>query len=184
MVMNGSAPGSMWNVQTATLFAPLTAVPTTVAALEIWNNTTTGGGMSMIVTDLYAEQILATAASQTYAIYAMVTTAKAAAPTLGALSVFSQSGKAAYTTTASTRIVTGVGTTVAANGWRPWGSVQSWGTATATPGNAWNAPVDGRLIVPPGCSLALHIVGSLATASSFHVGASWVEGSGTMAGAS
>ena len=28
-----------------------------------------------------------------------------------------------------------------------------------------------------GCSLALHVVGSLATASTFQVGASWYEGS-------
>lgn len=164
--------GSGWNVQTATLLQPLVAVPTNTAALEIWNNPTSG--MTMSISDLFADQILSTAATQTYAIYAQVSTQKAV-PTLTALSVFSNSSRQFYTPTANGRIVTGVGTTVVANGWRPWGSVQAWGTAAATPGNSWSAPVDGRLIVPPGASLCLHIVGSLATASTFQVGASWFE---------
>ncbi len=164
--------GSGWSVQTTTLFAPLVARPGTTAILEIYNNATSG--MTMSVDDLFAEQILSTAASQTYAIYAMVSTQKAV-PSLTALSVQSSSSRAFYTTTASSKVVTGVSTTVVDNGWRPWGSVQAWGTATATPGNGWNAPVDGRLIVPPGASLCLHVVGALATASTFQVGAHWFE---------
>ncbi len=160
--------GNSYTIQTSTLFAPLVAVPTTVAALEIFNN----GLRSLIVSDLFADQVLATAAAQTYAIYAMVTTQKAV-PSLTALSVFSTSGKPVLTPTATSEIVTGVGTTVVANGWRPWGPPQAWGTATATPGNGWSVPVDGKLSVPPGCSICLHIVGALATASTFQVGLSF-----------
>lgn len=159
-----------WTVGTSTLFAPLVAYPTTTAALEVYNNYNTE--TALVVTDLYASQILSTAATQTYAIYAMVTTSKAV-PSLTALSLFSMSGKALVTPTAASEIVTGVGTTVVANGWRPWGSVQTWGTAAATPGNSWSAEVDGKLIVPPGCSLCVHVVGSLATASTFQCGASF-----------
>lgn len=162
--------GNGWLVQTATLFAPLTAVPTTTAALEIWNNV--ANGTSMVVDTLYAEQILATAASQTYAIYACVLAPKAV-PSVTALTVFSANGRASFSAVAGSPVVTGVGTTVVAQGWRPWGNPQAWGTATATPGNAWHTEVNGRLIVPPGCALALHVVGALATASTFHVGASW-----------
>lgn len=161
--------GEGYTVQTATLFAPLTAVPTTTAALEIYNNHPT---KAMIIGDLFADQILSTAATQTYAIYAQVTTLKAV-PTLTALTLASLSGKTAVTPTASGEIVTGVGTTVIANGWRPWGSVQGWGTAAATPGNSWSAPVDGKLVIPKGASLCLHVVGSLATASTFQVGATF-----------
>ena len=161
--------GDSYQVQTATLFAPLVAIPTTVAALEVFNNMP---GKALIVDDVFAEQVLSTAASQTYAIYAMVTTSKAV-PTLTALSLFSNSGKPFITTTASGIIVTGVGTTVVANGWRAWGDVQAWGTATATPGNAWSKDINGRLIVPFGCSLCLHVAGALATASTFQVGGSF-----------
>ena len=164
--------GNGWSMQTATLFAPLVAIPTTTAALEIYNNMI--GGASLIIDTLFASQVLSTAASQTYAIYACVSTQKAV-PTNTALSVFSSNGRPVYATTAAGRIIAGVGTTVVANGWRPWGTVQAWGTATATPGNSWHVDIDGKLIVPPGTALLLHIMGALATASTFQVGASWYE---------
>lgn len=167
-----SRAGIGYTAQTSTLFAPLVAVPTTVAALELWNNLTSG--MNMVVSSLFADQVLATAASQTYAIYACVTIPKAI-PTLTALTVNSISGRQPYTTSVGTRVVSGVGTTVVAAGWSPWGNPQAWGTATATPGNAWHAQVDGQLLVPPGSSLLIHVVGSLATASTFQVGARWYE---------
>lgn len=166
-----SRRGNGYTVGTATLFAPLVAYPTTTAALEVYNNSI-AAGRNMVISEFYAAQILSTAAQQTYAIYAMITTAKAI-PTLTALSVFSNSGKAIITPTAAGEIVTGVGTTVVANGWRPWGAVQAWGLATATPGNAWSVPVNGKLIVPPGCSVCIHVVGALATASTFQAGLSF-----------
>lgn len=166
--MDTSLLGQGWTISTSTLFTPLTAVPTTTAALEIFN----GGTRVFVIRDLFAEQILSTAATQTYAIYAMVTTTKAV-PSLTALTVFSLNGKATMTPTAASEVVTGVGTTVVANGWRPYGNVQAWGTAAATPGNSWSAFVGGAIIVPPNCSVALHVVGSIATASTFQVGCSF-----------
>ena len=61
--------GTGFTVGTATLFAPLVAYPTTTAILEVYNNTT---DKLMVIGDLYASQILATAVVQTFAIYAMV----------------------------------------------------------------------------------------------------------------
>jgi len=161
--------GNGWTVQTATAFAPVAAVPTTTARLEIFNNTS---GTVLVVKDLFAFQLLSTAATQTYGIWAMVTTSKAA-PTNTALDLMSLSGKAKVTTTAAGPIISAVDTTVVANGWRPYGSVQSWGTAAATPGNSWSAPVDGGLLVPYLSSLCVVVAGSIATASSFHCGASF-----------
>jgi hypothetical protein len=154
-----------WTVGTATLFAPLVAYPTTTAALEVWN----GGSRTMVIKDLYASWILATAVVSTYAIYAMVTTTKAV-PSLTALSIFSNAGKSAITPTAASEAVTGVGTTVVANGWRPYGDPMAWGLAAAFPGNGWSADVDGALIVPPRASVCVHVVGNAATASSFQAG--------------
>lgn len=165
--------GDGWTVQTATLFAPIAAYPSTTARLEIFNNRP---GYVLVVADLFAAQVLSTAATQTYAIGAMVTTSKAA-PTNAALVIASTSGKAAVTTTAASDLITALDTTVVANGWRPWGAVQAWGTAAALPGNAWSAPVDGKLWVPENCSLCISPFGTVATASSFQCGATvyWVR---------
>ena len=158
-----------WTVQTATLFAPIAAYPSTTARLEAFNNRP---GYVMVIEGLFAAQVLSTAATQTYAIFAMVSTSKAA-PSNTALLVTSLSGRPAFTTTAASDIVTAVDTTVVANGFRPWGAVQAWGTAAATPGNAWSAEVDGKLIVPQNCSLCIAPAGSLATASTFQCGFSF-----------
>ncbi len=167
--------GDGWTVGTASPLTPLTAVPTTTAAVELYNN----GSRIMMVQELYAFQLLSTAATQTYSLWAMITTQKAV-PTLSALSLFSTSGKNLITPTASGEAVTGVGTTVVANGWRPWGVVQAWGTAAALVGNGWSVPVNGKLLVPPRCSVCLHLVGTVATASSFHIGLTFDWYSGTV----
>ena len=179
--------GQVWTTQTTTAITPLAAMPTTTARLEIFNNSNNvGAAFNLEIIDLFCFQLLSTAATQTYAIFAEV--AAEAAPTATALSVFSCGGGSPYTAGVGTRIITGVGTTVVANGWRPYGSVQAWGTAAATPGNSWNARVDGALVVPPGSALHLQIVGSVATASSFQaLGAQWAEvpiGTGTLANVS
>lgn len=161
--------GNGWTIITETAFDPVAAVPTTVAELEVYNNTT---DQVLIVADLFAFQLLSTAATQTYSIWAMVTTQKAV-PTLAALEMYSLSGRQPITPTANGAVVPGAGTTVVANGWRPYGNVQAWGTAAATPGNGWSADINGKLLVPPKCSLAVAIAGSIATASSFHCGASF-----------
>ena len=164
-----SRRGNGWTVQTSTLFAPIAAYPSTLTRLEGFNN---NPGYAMIIVDLFAAQVLSTAATQSYAIGAMVTTAKAA-PSNTALAVASLSGKNSYTTTAAGPIITAVDTTVVANGWRPWGNPQAWGTAAATPGNAWSAEVNGKLIVPFGASICVAPFGSLATASTFQCGFSF-----------
>ena len=165
--------GEGWTVQTTTLFAPLVAVPSTVAILELYNN----GDRLCVISDFHGLQLLATTAAQSYGIYATMTTKKAV-PSLTALAIHSLSGKPLVTPTAESELVTGVGTTIVANGWLPYGPVQAWGAGTATPGNSWSVPMDGKLIIPPGVSLGLHVVGALATASSFQVGVSfdWVTG--------
>lgn len=161
-----------WTVQTTTLFAPLVAIPTTVAILEAHNN----GNRIAVVRDLFAMHVLATAAVQTHAIYAMVSTKKAI-PTLTALAVNSLNGKELKTPTATSELVTGVGTAVIPNGWRPYGNLQNFNLAAALPGESWSVPIDGKLTIPPGASLCLHMMGTLATASSFQMGFSfdWVS---------
>lgn len=168
--------GNGWYFQSiVTGMTNTAAVPTVGGASniqEIYNNLP---GMVMVIDTLHAFQLLGTAATQTYSIWAMVTTQKAA-PTNSAQTIFSNSGRSSYATVAGGRILTpAIGTTVVANGWRPFGSVQAWGTAAATPGNGWHVEVNGRLLVPYGTSLCLAMAGSLATASSAVLGVSWYE---------
>lgn len=165
--------GDGWTIQTATLFAPIAAYPSTTARLEIFNNRP---GYSLVVADVFMAQVLATDADEAWGLFAMVTTRKAA-PTNTALALASVSGKAAITTTAAGNLITAVDTTVVANGWRPWGSGLGFGNAAATPGAAMSAEVNGKLLVPYQCSLAIAPAGSIATASSFQCGATvfWVN---------
>ena len=161
--------GQGYTIQTGTLFAPLIAVPDTVAALEIYNN----GERLMVISDLHAMQVLAVNEDETYAIFACMTTKKAA-PTLTALAVNSLVGKPFFTTTIVSEVITGVGTTIIDNAWLPYGVVQGWGnTAVTNAGNSWSAEINGKLIISPGVSLCLHVMGPNATALSFHVGISF-----------
>ena len=173
-----SRQGVGWNVSLASAVAPIAAVPTTTAQLEIFNNSAGPSAFVMVIDSLFGFELLSTNIVRTASIWAMVTTQKAA-PTNTALNVFSHSGRPLYATTAASRIITGVGiaTGVVANGWRPWGPVEAWAPAPGAgvpPGNSFEAPVQGKLEVPPGCSLALQVVSSAATGT-YTYGASWYE---------
>lgn len=156
--------GEGWTVQNAVAQAAIAALPTTTAHLEVYNN----GVRLLVVSDLHLWRLLGTAVGLGEVLFAMISTAKAV-PTLGALSVFSMSGKPFYTTTATSEVVTGVGTTVIANGWQPYGFPAAY-LGAATPGTGSSVPIDGKLIVPPGCSLCLCVIASVNTASAFHLG--------------
>lgn len=151
--------------------APLVAIPTTVTALEIWNNI--ASDTDVIITDVFYFHLLGTAALHNPGLWAMVTTPKAV-PTLTALTIFNQNGGAPETPTVGSKVVTGQGTTIVANGWRPIGNPTPV-ISTALPGEAASFEVAGRWVVPPGSSFCLQMTDALATASSMQLGASWVE---------
>jgi len=154
--------GEGWSISSVTAFAALVDVPTTTARVEFYNN----GSRLAVVSDLHCFRLLGTAVGVGESIWAMISTAKAV-PTLTALSLFSLTGKAFVVPTATSEMVTGVGTTVIANGWVPYGSPNAY-LAAATPGAGWSVPIDGKLIIPPGCSLCLQVVASVNTAAAFN----------------
>lgn len=156
--------GDGWNVLTSTALTPLAALPTTTAHLELYNN----GARVAVVSDLHVYRLLGTAVAVGEILFAMISTAKAI-PTLTAQTLYSMNGKAAVVPTATSEIVTGVGTTVIANGWQPYGPPAAY-LAAATPGSGYSVAIDGKLQIPPGCSLCLELAASVATASSFHIG--------------
>ena len=161
--------GEVWNAISAA-GTPLVVIPTTLCIAEYFNNTT---DRVMEVMDLFLFHLLGTAALHNLSLWAEVTPKKAAPSVATSITIGSQSGKVPYTAIAGSDVVPAAGTTVIANGWRPWGMPGPGVVSTALPGEAWSVAVDGKLLVPPGCSLAITAVDALATASSVQVGASW-----------
>lgn len=168
--------GVGYNCSLAAAAAPIVTFPTTVALLEIFNNTSGASSVNLIIDSLFAFNLLGVVTTaHTEAIWAMVTTQKAA-PSFTTLNIFSHSGRPVQATVAGGRIITGVGTTgLTANGWRPWGNVCPWYVGAATPGQSMEAYVGGRLIVPPSTSLCMTIVSSALTTVTWTCGASWYE---------
>jgi hypothetical protein len=161
--------GALYNISTASAVAGLVAVPTSVAALEVYNNYTPASGNCLVIDQIWAVNVVGTAAPNAFGLYAMVTTQKAA-PVNSALSVFSQSGRVSTATVAGGNVLTIAGSTVVANGWRAWGNPVSWGSSgAATPGGSTVADVNGRYIVPPGASFCLQVMSSV-------VGQTFTEG--------
>ena len=155
-----------WSVFLATASEGIATIPDALAHLEVHNN----GSRLMVVSDLHQFRILGTAVAVGECLWVMIT--RKAIPTLGALVLYSNSGKASITPTATSEIVTGIDTTVVADGWMPYGLGVAY-LAAATPGTGSNIPINGKLVVPPGCSLCVTIGASVNTASAFHCGVTY-----------
>lgn len=159
--------GKGWATMSVTAVAGLVVRPSTVCAFELWNGYNTGGP-SLIIDRLFWFNLVTTAANEGWSGWAQVTAAKAA-PSTASLAIRGSSGKA-YNGSA----INAIGTTVIDSGWFPWTDQQVSGGAGVTPYGCATAKVEGRLIVPPGSSLCLHVVSSL-VGQTFTQGASWHE---------
>ena len=160
-----------WTVLTSTAITPFVVIPTTTARLELYNN----GSRLAVVSDLHLWRLIGSAVGLGECIFAMITTAKAV-PTLTTQTLYSMSGKPSIIPTVTSEMVTGIGTSIVANGWASYGPAAAY-LGTVTPGTGFNVPINGKLIIPPGCSLCLQVVASVATASAFHMGVTfdWIE---------
>jgi hypothetical protein len=177
--------GARFATMATAAVAGLVVAPTTVAALEIYNNTGAvnfnGAAQSMIITRLFSHQLVTstTGLGGGAAIWAAVSVGKAP-PTNAALAIASLSGKGTIglqvlTAASQTPTVSPAGT------WFPYGSTLKKESAGAVvPGGSLEALVDGRLIVPPGSSLLIHVVSGY-TGDTFTSGAEWVFEPLTMA---
>lgn len=173
--------GGMWGTFSAAS-TPLVVYPSTLTILEVYNNSLiTGTPFVMEIVDLFGFHLLGTAALHSVSLWAQVTAPKAA-PSTASYVIGSMSGRGVYTSTAGTKVGTGAGTTVVASAWRPFGASAAH-ISTATPDEAFSAPVDGKLLVPPGCSVCVTATDTLATGSSVQVGVVWNERVMTMVNA-
>lgn len=159
--------GRHWSTMNTSAIAGLVVRPSTVAALELWNGNN-AGGPSMVIDRVFAFNLVSTNVIEGFSLWAAVTASKAS-PSSASLVVRGSSGKP-Y----SGSVVNAVGTTVVDSGWFPWTNAYQKGAGGVVPFGAVCADVDGRLIVPPQCSLCLHVVSSL-VGQTFTVGASWSE---------
>ena len=160
--------GGGYSTMSTAAVAGLVVRPGTTAAFEIFNPYAVGG-KCLVIDRIFAFNLVSAQVAQAYNQWAMVTTSKAA-PTSGSFAVRGNYGQAASS------VIAAAGTTVVDKGWFPWGFPVSPKPveATVTPFGGSEARIEGRLIVPPQCSLCLHVV-SQTTASTFTQGASWFE---------
>jgi hypothetical protein len=164
-----SRSGQGWQTMATSAVAALVVRPTNAAALEIWNGSST---VSLVVDRIFSHELVTstTGLGGGAGIYAMVSAPVVAGPSLTALTIVGNSGKGYSGATK-----TGVGTTVVANGWFPWGtSLKKESAGAVVPGGVLEAQINGRLIVPPFCSLCIHVVSGY-TGDTFTSGASWYE---------
>jgi len=159
--------GRAWATMSTSAVAGLVVRPSTAAALELWNGNPVGGA-SMIIDRLFYFNLVSTNVIEGFSGWAQVTASKAT-PSSASLTIRGASGKP-Y----SGSVITAVGTTVVDSGWFPWTQAYQKGAGGVVPFGAVVANVEGRLIVPPQCSLCLHVVSSL-TGQTFTQGASWFE---------
>lgn len=160
--------GTGWHVMSVVAVAGLVVRPSTVAAFEIWNGYSVGG-KSLIIDRLFWHNLVSTNVVEGFSGWASVTASKSA-PSAGANVVTrGNSGK-----TYGGPVIAALGTTVTDSGWFPWGNGFTKGAGGVVPFGAIEARVEGRLIVPPQCSLCLHVVASL-VGDTFTQGAGWFE---------
>ena len=159
--------GTGWATMSTAAVAALVVRPSTVAAFEIFNGYGLNG-KSLIIDRLFWHNLVSTNVIESFVGWAQVTTVKAAVSD-GSFVVRGATGKA-Y----GGPVIAAASTTVIASGWFPWGNGFTKGAGGVLPMGGVCAEVEGRIIVPPQCSLCLHVVASL-TGQTFTQGASWYE---------
>ena len=160
--------GQSWSTMATSAVAALVVRPTTAAAFEIYNG---NAQASLVIDRIFSHELVTstTGLGGGAVMYAEVTQVKTA-PTSGAFVIKGGSGKS-Y----SGGVIAAAGTTVLDNGWFPYGYTTKKESAGAVvPGGALEAIIGGRLIVPPSCSLCLHVVSGY-VADTFTSGATWYE---------
>ena len=160
--------GLRWSTMSTSAVAGLVVRPGTTAAFEIYNGHI-AGGPSLVVDRLFWFNLVSTNVVEGFSGWAGVTSPKAA-PTDGSFVVRGAHGVAAR----NLPVIAAAGTTVVDPGWFPWGNAYQKGAGGVVPFGALTAEVNGRIIVPPTCSLVMHVVSSL-TGQTFTQGAEWIE---------
>jgi hypothetical protein len=159
--------GNSWQVALSTGLAALTALPTTVAGLSLWNGEQGGGKSYAIDSFGSVEEVIDATQADTTALFALNNIVPVAAPTDAALSIRSLSGRK-YAGKA--RTVSGA--TVTNDGWFGHGAEAQSPLAPAVAGANWKvneAKVRGLYLVAPQGMFSVQAVkaGAAAAAQQF-----------------
>lgn len=171
LVAQGAAPyqeivrsGRSFYTGTVAALAAVVAIPT-VAHMFALYNTEPDDGRCLIVDWVAAQNVVSTAAAGQAQILACLGQVREAIPVDAALSIKKANGMGGGSPDASVRTILGAtplpATTGLAANWFPIGQSMSKPGAAATPGYGMYQTVDGRLIVPPGRFLALHVLANV-----------------------
>lgn len=159
--------GNSWQVRLATGLAALTALPTTVAGLSLYNGAAAGSNICYIIDSFgSSEEVIDATQTDGTALYAMMNTVPATNPTATALTMRSLSGRLTYGGNA--KAVTTL--TVTNEGWFPHNPAGAQ-VAPVAAGANWkinevNRP--GLYIVPPGGMFNIQAVKAAAAAAAQH----------------
>ena len=159
--------GNGWATMSTAAIASLVVRPGVLAGFESVIGYP-AGGKSLVFDRMFAFNLVSTNVIEAFSLWAQVTAAKAAV-TSGSFVVRGNSGKA-Y----GGPVICAASTTVVDSGWFPWGTGFTKGAGGVLPMGVISVNVEGRLIVPPQCSLCLHTVASL-VGDTTTMGASWFE---------
>ncbi len=160
--------GCVWRAKSAAT-ACVIAVPTTASIFTL-QNTQADGGLSFVILDLFAMNVVADAMLMSAHIIYVVNGARVANQTASVIPV---NAKARSGTYAGSAICAAPGANVVDTGWFP-ACNSTINTLASLPGQGIYAPIDGKIILPPGGVMGVSVYGGDVTFT-YHVGATWAE---------
>ena len=168
--------GLVWSarVATASAFNAVAALPTTLAAMILYNGEP-AGGKSYVLLNAWANTIVTAAAASQYALLAQALPSPlgaATAPTNSNTTTLltSRSCKGGYVGNCKRAVAV---TTFFTDGWDVIGV--SSGGAAANIGLGVYADLQGSIILPPGGALGLNVVAGTVNTAGMIVGCTWAE---------
>lgn len=171
LVAAGAAPfseitrvGRSFKVGTATAIGAIVAIPTTAVLFALYNNEP-DGGRSYVIDWLAASNVVSTAVASQAQLLVLPGQVREAAPADAALPIVKMNGMGGGNADSRARTILNAtalpATTGLAANWIPWGPAATKPGVAGTPGYGLWAQVDGRIIVPPGRYLGVHVIANV-----------------------
>ena len=165
-----TAKGYGYQMMSTTAVAALVVRPSTAAAAVLFNNES-GGGKHYVIERVFAH-MLVTDVTELGSIWLVVHPVGMTAPGNDITTArSSMSGKAGGGSVSQWGVAA---ETVGEDGWFPWGNTVLSPLDGTVPSGHCEAPINGRIILPPQAGLSMHVVASTTT-DTFTIGAHWFE---------
>lgn len=162
--------GRSYSIRTVAA-APVAAIPTTTAALAIWNGEP-DGGRCYIIQSVFGIAVTSTAATnKNFAIVGQLNIGRKASPTTNLVNPLSLVGQA-YSGRAFVNTAQAVTNDSA---WQALGSSFVEDTATAGIASTWEHPQNGRIIIPPGHLFGISCIVTAVATTTCRIGIRWHE---------